>query len=86
MYLFAVIKPLNRMIKITGSCAIALLITTAVMAQEDDTNIPIERATEEYRFEKGSKENPVLVKSNLMNAYLCIDFRTWLTVAEFYNN
>ena len=55
-------------------------------SQKDDRNVTIQNATEEYRFVKGNKENPVKVKQDIETTYQCNDFRTDISLVEFYNN
>lgn len=55
-------------------------------AQDDDKNIVIKHAKEEYAFVKGNSSNPVKVKQDLAISYLCNDYRTTIQVAEFYND
>ena len=65
---------------------ILILLIKVSNAQNEDKNIIIQHAVEEYRFVKGDKENPVKVKQESDAAYLCNDFRTSISLAEFYNN
>lgn len=55
-------------------------------AQEDDKNIVIKQAKEEYRFIKGNSTNPVKVKQESQVVYQCNAYRTSLPVVEFYND
>lgn len=54
-------------------------------AQDPDKNITIKEATEEYRFVKGDKGNPVQIKQTMETSYLCNDFRVNIPMVEFYN-
>jgi len=65
---------------------ILILLIKVSNAQNDDKNIIIQHAVEEYRFVKGDKENPVKVKQESDATFLCNDFRTSISLAEFYNN
>ncbi|MGZ8537670.1 MAG: hypothetical protein ACXWV9_05360 [Flavisolibacter sp.] len=66
--------------------AIFVLATIEINAQDDDKNVVIKHAKEEYAFVKGNATNPVTVKQDLSIAYLCNDYRTTIQVAEFYND
>lgn len=66
--------------------AITLLLLKHAAAQDDDKNITIQQATEEYKFVKGNKENPVQVRQTQETIYLCNEFRTSISIAEFYDN
>jgi len=55
-------------------------------SQKDDRNVTIQNAVEEYQFVKGNKANPVQVKQRTETEYLCNDFRTNISIVEFYNN
>src|SRR5687768_12132017 len=70
--------------KLIFSILFVLLILFS-SAQDSDKNIIIEQANEEYRFVKGTKENPVQVKQVLETAYRCNNFRVKFLVSEFYN-
>jgi hypothetical protein len=59
---------------------------STLLAQEENKNISIKEATDEYRFVKGDKTNPVKIKQEMKTVYYCNDYRTSLTVAEFYND
>jgi transglutaminase-like putative cysteine protease len=66
--------------------AVTLLLLKQAAAQDDDKNISIQQATEEYKFVKGNKDNPVQIKQSQETVYLCNEFRTSITIAEFYDN
>ena len=72
--------------KIIALLWLLLLADTISSAQDPDKNIIIQEAVEEYRFVRGSKENPVEVKQTIETTYRCNDFRTSIPVVEFYNN
>lgn len=55
-------------------------------AQDEEKNIVIKEAQEEYQFVRGNSANPVQIKQTLNTMYLCKDFRTNLQVVEFYND
>jgi transglutaminase-like putative cysteine protease len=58
----------------------------ALLAQDEDKNIVIESAREEYRYVKGNSANPVRIRQELTANYLCTEYRTDVPVAEFYND
>src|SRR5258705_5496370 len=70
---------------VTLSLAIFLLLQHT-SAQEQDKNITIKEAVEEYKFVKGNKDNPVLVKQNMETVYLCNEYRTTIPIAEGYDS
>ena len=65
--------------------ALFSLVNFFSSAQDPDKNITIQEATEEYRFVKGDKGNPVQVKQTIETSYLCNDFRISIPIVEFYN-
>jgi Transglutaminase-like superfamily len=72
--------------KIYAALFVLSLLSKNAHTQDNDKNIVIQQAIEEYRFVKGNKENPVQVKQSMENSYLCNDYRTSIPVVEFYNN
>ena len=66
--------------------AIFAMATLQINAQDDDRNVVIKHAKEEYAFVKGNSTNPVKVKQDVSISYLCNDYRTTIQVAEFYND
>jgi hypothetical protein len=59
---------------------------SVAQAQDEEKNVVIESAREEYRFIKGNSTNPVKVKQDITTNYLCTEYRTDVPVAEFYND
>jgi transglutaminase-like putative cysteine protease len=55
-------------------------------AQDPSNNIIVQQATEEYRFIKGDKINPVKIKENKETIYSCNDFAASVQVVEGYND
>ncbi len=64
----------------------SILLFRNATAQDNDKNISIKEAVEEYKFVKGNKDNPVQIKQTQEAVYLCNEFRTTITIAEFYDN
>ena len=69
-------------------CVLAALLCAiaGVRAADADTNIVIQKATENYRFVYNSKQNRVEIKQEATTAYLCNSFRTSLTFVDMYDN
>ena len=66
---------------------LAVTLAAISFSQADDNkNISIQKAVEEYKFVKGDKEHPVQIKQVLEATYLCNEFRTTIPIVEFYNN
>ncbi len=65
---------------------VCLLYPMLLSAQDQDRNITIQQATEEYRFVKTSRANAVQVKESIETIYQCNDFRTQIPFVEFYND
>ncbi len=63
-----------------------LLFTRAAFGQSESKNISISSFKEKIEFEKGDKNNPVLIKHSSETVYLCNDFRTSTDIVEFYND
>src|SRR5437868_9521345 len=63
----------------------AIILFKYTAAQDDDKNISIQQAVEEYRFIKGNKQNPVQVKETQETGYFCNEYRTNIAIAEFYD-
>lgn len=74
------------MLKIFISVLTGILISSKIYAQDEEKNIVIESASEEYRYIKGNKSNPVKIKESITKNYLCAEYRTDVPVAEFYND
>lgn len=74
------------MLKIFISVLTGILISSKIYAQDEEKNIVIESASEEYRYIKGNKSNPVKIKETITKNYLCAEYRTDVPVAEFYND
>lgn len=67
----------------------AFLFTIVCYSQTDnekEQNVVISKSLKQYRFVKGSAENPVQIKEEINDTYLCTAYRTSVTVAEFYND
>lgn len=58
----------------------------ALFAQDEEKNVVIESAREEYRYVKGNSANPVKIRQQLTANYLCTEYRTDVPVVEFYND
>lgn len=63
-----------------------ILFLSKLYAQDEEKNIVIESASEEYRYIKGNASNPVKIKETITKNYLCAEYRTDVPVAEFYND
>lgn len=66
-----------------------LLVATCTFTQTyaaKDSNVVISSVKENYAFEFNKKENQVHVKQKLSTTYTCVDFRTDVAVAEFYDD
>ena len=74
------------MLKIFISVLTGILILPKIYAQDEEKNIVIESASEEYRYIKGNTSNPVKIKETITKNYLCAEYRTDVPVAEFYND
>lgn len=51
-----------------------------------DSNVVIQQASEYYSFDYSKKDNSVSVKQEMTTVYQCMDFRTSIAVAEFYDS
>lgn len=61
--------------------------STSLYAQEKkDINVSISESRREFRFQKGNNENPVVVKEESNRNYFCKNYRTDVTVVEFYSD
>lgn len=64
-----------------------LLSASPVWAQDGDSkNVAIRSSKRLFRYEKGDKENPVLVKEESRTLYYCRNYRDDVSVVEFYND
>jgi len=54
-------------------------------AQDEEKNVVIESAREEYRYIKGNSANPVKIKQDISANYFCTEYRTEVPIVEFYN-
>ena len=71
----------NLTILILSVCSFQLLI-----AAEKDSNVVISNAKESYSFDYSKKENTVKVKQELTTTYQCINYRSEISVVEFYDD
>lgn len=55
-------------------------------AAQADSNIVIANASHLYNFDYSRKDKAVNIKQELSTTYQCVNFRTSITVAEFYDN
>jgi hypothetical protein len=68
-----------------------LFFLPEIRAQEGDEdenasrNIAITNYTREFRFETGTKDNPVVIKEVSTREYVCKSYRTQVTIAEFFD-
>lgn len=53
---------------------------------EETKNVVISKSRKEFKFIKGTTENPVQVKQESRFTYACNSFRTEIPVVEFYND
>jgi transglutaminase-like putative cysteine protease len=65
---------------------LAVACTIGDVKAQDDRNIVIRNATEEYSFVKGNAANPVRIREKINTVYLCNDYRTDIQVADFFND
>ncbi len=65
--------------------SLLLIFPLLTLAQEEEKNVVLRSVKEEYDFIKGNREHPVKVRQELAYTYLCNDFRTTISVAEFYD-
>lgn len=63
-----------------------LLLAKPAFSQADSKNITITSIKENVTFEKGVKDNPVLIKHSYETVYACNEFRTTTNVVEAYND
>jgi Transglutaminase-like superfamily/Domain of Unknown Function with PDB structure (DUF3857) len=63
-----------------------LFFSLQAFTQADSKNISISSLKEKIEFEKGDKENPVLIRHSFETVYTCNEFRTNTQVVEFYND
>lgn len=61
-------------------------VITAQVNEKDDDNIVILKSVREFRFVKGTAEDPVLIKEENFRLYTCKKYRTDVPVAELYNS
>jgi len=57
-----------------------------LFAAEKDSNVVISNAKESYSFDYSKKENTVKVKQELTTTYQCINYRSEISVVEFYDD
>ncbi len=62
------------------------LFASAQTDSEDEKNVVISKAKREYKFVKGNTEHPVQVKEETDRVYTCTNYRTNISVVEFYND
>lgn len=62
-----------------------ICFSSALSAQNNEKNIEIKSAREEYRYAVGVG-NPVMVQQDLTTDYLCTGYRTDVAIVEFYND
>ncbi|MFD2919956.1 transglutaminase domain-containing protein [Terrimonas rubra] len=68
-------------------CFFLFLHAKAQSAGEEENapeNVAITNYTREFRFEAGTRENPVVIKEVSTKEYLCKSYRTRVTIAEFF--
>jgi hypothetical protein len=66
--------------------AVMIFFSMQAFTQADSKNITISSLKEKIEFEKGDKENPVLIRHSFETIYTCNEFRTNTQVVEFYND
>ena len=58
-----------------------------VLAQDDATkNVAIRSSKRLFRYEKGDRDNPLVVKEESRTLYYCRNYRDDVSVVEFYND
>ncbi|RYD75859.1 MAG: DUF3857 domain-containing protein, partial [Sphingobacteriales bacterium] len=74
-----------KRILLMSICLIQAIFSNA-QNDDDDKNIVISNAKRSFKFVKGNSHQPVLVKEESDRTYLCNNYRTDVSVAEFYND
>jgi hypothetical protein len=75
--------------KISILSFLLLTITTLTFAQSDhdvDGNVVISSSKRSFSFIKGNSENPVQIKEESDRTYTCNNYRTDISIVEFYSN
>ncbi len=76
---------MKKVLILTLNLAFVFLLS-AQTASDEDKNIVISKARKEYRFVKGTAENPVQIKEESSRIYTCNSYRKDIPVVEFYND
>ncbi len=69
--------------------AIFFSVSTFLSAQDNETgdnNITIKKSERIFRFEKGNDAHPVVIREESHKTYYCNNYRTDITIVEFYND
>lgn len=72
--------------KTISTLVASLCFTISFAYSGKDSNIVIQTAAEYYSFDYSKKDNSVSVKQDMTTVYQCMDFRTSIAVAEYYDS
>jgi transglutaminase-like putative cysteine protease len=74
---------MKKLFILAGFLASALFLSAQ---NDDDKNIVITKSQKEFKFVKGNSDHPVQIREESSKIYTCNNYRTDVSVVEFYND